>query len=179
MRKQRQHRQCGGCCNGPDDYDGGVIQRFTINAPKEVVYKAFIDRIWYKNIPFGVAPDKLMETDLSDSLDIEYPLRLILCKMIQETIYDAKSSEYIKYKVESYLMPTSEYRAAVDFKDYYDDKLQIQCCRLIWTAQYNFKWSSCNACCPLLAIAFRKCMEYCYQMMAGALKTQVEIKKEK
>merc|ERR1711972_1289033 len=116
---------------------------------------------------------------MGDSLGIQYPLRLIVCKMGQETIYDARTNECIKYKVESMLMPTSEYRAGVEFEDYYNDKLQIQCCRLIWTAQYNFKWSSCNACCPVLAIFFRKCMEYCYQTMAGALITHLETKKEK
>lgn len=88
-------------------------------------------------------------------------------------------SEQFDFSTESMLMPTSEYRAGVEFEDYYNDKLQIQCCRLIWTAQYNFKWSSCNACCPVLAIFFRKCMEYCYQTMAGALITHLETKKEK
>lgn len=99
--KSQQQRRCGSCCNGPDDFDGGLIQRFIINAPRETVYKAFIDHIWYNNAPFPIAPDLIQETDLSDSLGIQYPLRLIVCKMIQETIYDAKPNECIKYKVGS------------------------------------------------------------------------------
>ena len=154
-------------------------KQFTINAPKETVYRAFIDQNWYENIPFGIAPDQLLATELSDSLDIEYPLRLLCCKMIQETIYDAKASEYIKYKVDSCLSPTSEYRVTIQFKDYYDDELQMQCCLLIWNAKYNFKWSSCNACCPVLAVAFRKSMEYVYGKVTSSIKTFVEDKKDK
>ena len=76
-------------------------------------------------------------------------------------------------------MPTSKYNAFVQFKDYYDNDQQIQCCLLIWSAQFNFRWHSCNYCCPFLAVAFRKIMEQFVNLMGNSLKFHVEKKKQK
>ena len=163
-----------------DDFDGGFIEKFIICAPKEQVYDAFIDHIWYKNnYSFGVVPHKLIQTQSSKDFNIQYPQKSIGCKSVLETIYSAKYNQFIKYKVESYFLPTIKYHATIEFKDYYDSQQEFQCCLLIWSAQFNFRCKSCNYCCPFMAVAFRKIMQYFVYLMGKSLKTFVEEKKQK
>ena len=162
------------CCGsgGAGDFHGNVLRTYTINAPKETVYDAFVDHIWNKNNPFGIAP-KLMDTGCEE-LDVDYPQRLLMCKQITEKIYSVDKYNQIKYTVNSWMMPTSEYQACVEFKDDYGSVQDKQSTVIEWSAQYNFRCGFC--CCPSL---FRKIMEKSYDAMGNSLKEHVESKEEK
>eukprot|EP01084_Bolivina_argentea_P157532 274505_1 len=165
-------------CN-EDESDGAFQCKFLILAPKSEVFNAFIDHIWYKNNPFGMQPDKLIETNKSEEFNIDYPQRSLACKTFLETIYECKQNKVIKYTVESILMPTSKYHSTIEFIDYYHKTEEIQYCILRWSAHFNFRFESCNYCCPFMAVIFRKIMEGFITLMANSLKTHIETKKQK
>lgn len=131
-----------------------VVVEYVINAPKKVVYQAFLKYIWEENRPWPIGPSSLGSTSDNIGTAYKYNQRKLVLSTITETIIKLKPNNYVCYTVESFLMPANNYVANVKFTNY---KGRHNATLVQWSSQWECGCS--EAVCSPGTVAMQKGLE--------------------